>query len=540
MVNYQKIAIGITIIVTIIAIIAVLSYLLIKNSKEKYTAYTGNVNNEENENETVYTGKVNHPVYRAKVNSKENYTVYTGKVNNELTNYIITNSQGLNFSTNYHGTGTDSNIYNPENQPGPSFWNPNNAFIGNDGELHLRYIQNAVHDSKSWASAEAQLLSPLNYGDYFYTVQFVSDGGAGAYSENNDWNTTFGAYTFAKAGLTQAGMCQNYCYESADNPNACHELDMIEWGKSRDPKNVGIAQWGTQPWFADASCNFNTKNLDRSAWNFKQADWDAIGAANNNITFRMNWTPTNLEFWAAPGDYGTQPWNKGFQDNVKWHFKYSGDPRNIPTVDGKTYLMFNLWAPGVLIGNNQKIGPSDGKPKEVIIKNIAVPPSPVPPPQPSTDEVCKIIGQFCDLNGSLGQSLDQGFTMLCTKSIKGCWDCNGFPTTSHPFPKACIQGSTCTMENVCDYVGDMWYYLQQLRNNLSQTFTAYYNSKDAGFAPIQTVNVVVPNELQSGGTGCNSGNVLVFAQQAFATLSAISDEVGQRFTNIIAVTGCKY
>ena len=527
MINYQKIAIGFLIIVSIIAIIAVLSYLLIKNSKEKYTACTGNVNNEENENETVYTGKVN---------SKENYTVYTGKVNNELTNYIIKNSQGVQFFTNYHGT--HSNINDGKNQPGPSFWNPDNAFIGNDGELHLRYIQNAAQVPNEWASAEAQLLSPLNYGDYYYTVQFVSDGGAGAYSENNDWNTTFGAYTFAQAGLIEAGLCGSFCYKSADNPNACHELDMIEWGKSRDPKNVGIAQWGTQPWFADAQCAFSTKNLDRSAWNFKQADWDAIGAANNNITFRMNWTPTNLEFWAAPGDYGTQPWNKGFQDNVKWHFKYSGDPRNIPTVDEKTYLMFNLWAPGVLIGQNQKIGPSDGKPKEVIIKNIAVPPGGVPPP--STDEACQIIGKFCDLNGTLGQSLEQGFRMLCTQADPNCWNCTGFPTGSDAFPKACLSKSICTMDNVCDYVGDMWYYLGVLRNNLSQTFALLYNNKEGkGFANIDTVSVEVPKELQSGGSGCNSGNVLEFAQQALDTLTAISDEVGRRFNDIIAVTGCR-
>ena len=87
MVNYQKLAIRISIIVTIIAIIAVLSYLLIKNSKEKYTSCTGN--EEENEEDTTYTEKVN---------SKENYTVYTGKVNNELTNYIIKNSKTIRLN----------------------------------------------------------------------------------------------------------------------------------------------------------------------------------------------------------------------------------------------------------------------------------------------------------------------------------------------------------------------------------------------------------------------------------------------------------
>ena len=85
----------------------------------------------------------------------------------------------------------------------------------------------------------------------------------------------------------------------------------------------------------------------------------------------------------------------------------------------------------------------------------------------------------------------------------------------------------------------MWYYLGVLRNNLSQTFTAFYNTKNKGFRTIGTVRVDVPKELQSGGSGCNSGNVLEFAQQALDTLTAISDEVVQRFNDIIAVTGCR-
>jgi hypothetical protein len=180
--------------------------------------------------------------------------------------------------------------------------------------------------------------------------------------------------------------------------------------------------------------------------------------------------------------------------------------------------------------NNQKI---DSKPKEVIIKNIAV-------PQLSTDEACQIIGKFCDLNGTLGQNLSRGFGMLCQKENLYCWDCGSlqFPPSLIAFPKACIQGNICNMDDLCDYVGDMWYYLGELRKNISLTFAVYYNSKSAGYLNIQTVSVVVPDALQSGGSGCNSGNVLELAQQALDTLLAISGEVGLRFNDITNITGC--
>ena len=136
----------------------------------------------------------------------------TCKKENFVSN-IITNKAGLQFDTNYHGNNSDINA--GSNQPGPSFWNPKNAFIGTDGELHLRYQQNA---DKVWESAEAVCLTPLTYGDYYFTVQFIdpvptaTGGGAGAYDSPADWNTTFGAYTFHKANLTDPGPCGNYCY----------------------------------------------------------------------------------------------------------------------------------------------------------------------------------------------------------------------------------------------------------------------------------------------------------------------------------------
>jgi len=313
---------------------------------------------------------------------------------------IITNSVGIKFDTNYHGN--DPSLTASTNYPGPSFWSKNNAFIGSDGELHLKYQKNS---SGVWESAEAVCLDPINYGDYYFTVHFVD--GVGAYDSPADWNTTFGAYTFYKAGLTTPGLCGNYCSPSSINPNGCHELDIVEWGKSRVKDNFGMAQWGTQPWFNfnpnnpndPSNCQFNPTNLARSMWDLNRNNkWSEIGKAGNSITFRMNWMNNNndpskkknLQFWAAAGDFGPQPWNKGFNDQNfdnststnAWSFNYyiegnpnnnNGNESNIPIVDGDTYLHFNLWAPG-----GQGGGPSDGKEKEVIIKNICVPKDGIP------------------------------------------------------------------------------------------------------------------------------------------------------------------
>ena len=314
--------------------------------------------------------------------------------------HIITNSTGVKFDTNYHGN--DPSLTASTNYPGPSFWNKNNAFIGTDGELHLKYQKNS---DGVWESAEAVCLDPINYGDYYFTVHFVD--GVGAYDSPADWNTTFGAYTFFKAGLTTPGLCGNYCSPSSVNPNGCHELDIVEWGKSRMKDNFGMAQWGTQPWFNfnpnnptdPSNCQFNPMNLARSMWDLNRNNkWSEIGKAGNSITFRMNWMNNNsdpskkknLQFWAAAGDFGPEPWNKGFNDqnfdnnssSNAWSFNYyiDGNPNNnngiesnIPIVDGDTYLHFNLWAPG-----GQGGGPSDGKEKEVIIKNICVPQDGIP------------------------------------------------------------------------------------------------------------------------------------------------------------------
>lgn len=304
---------------------------------------------------------------------------------------------GFKFWTNYHGENFD-NINDPRNQPGPCFWKTSNAFIGTDFELHLLLDKN-VNQYQTWGSAEAVLMTdkPLDYGTYWFTVQFVGeDPGAGAYnwpldSNGNviygpdgkpagDFNTTFGAFTYKYDGTPTSGSGQ--CY-----PNICHEIDMVEWGKSRIPNNVGVAQWGVQPWYGCVDPPTPTKcvptnKLDPSRivrWaEFTQADWDELGKQKNNITFKMVWQKGKpIEFYANPGDFGPQPW-KSFPLNPRWmQVLDQSQAMFTPEVDENTRLHFNLWAPvcGCLIGNNQPVamGPADGKAKEVIVKNIAVP-----------------------------------------------------------------------------------------------------------------------------------------------------------------------
>ena len=90
------------------------------------------------------------------------------------------------------------------------------------------------------------------------------------------------------------------------------------------------------------------------------------------------------------------------------------------------------------------------------------------------DDTCVIIGKFCDLDGSIGNSLQKGFETLCPRPpYPACWDCETmtekgmFPPPFKGFPKVCIKGTTCTTDRLCEFVGDMWGYLKTFNDFLS-------------------------------------------------------------------------
>jgi hypothetical protein len=63
--------------------------------------------------------------------------------------------------------------------------------------------------------------------------------------------------------------------------------------------------------------------------------------------------------------------------------------------------------------------------------------------------------------------------------------------------------------------------------------------KKATYIIVPRVDVVLPPAIQPGGVGCNSSNVGEIAQQALATLTAMSQEVGAVISDLFAASGCQ-
>lgn len=281
---------------------------------------------------------------------------------------FITNKDGITFMTSFHQEGWKyGEPVDERNDPGPVAWNNDSSFIGTDGELHLKHklVQMPLNWGWQWMGAEAVVFKPTGYGIFWYTVQFV--GGARQYIDI-DFNTTFGAYTYSPKSDKTSG--PGYCY-----PNICNEIDLIEWGKQRNPGEKGPAQWGIQPAYSciggptKDKCNMSWDPVARwriPRWSdLTENDWNNIELNNNQITFKMTWLPDSITFAANAGNFGNDPASE-FPSNPRWQWSVPKDQKLFyPVDDGVTRLFFNLWGPG----------PIDGKEKEVIIKNIVVPES---------------------------------------------------------------------------------------------------------------------------------------------------------------------
>ena len=458
---------------------------------------------------------------------------------------IIKDSRGVSFDTNIHGLNPE--IYSDSNWPGPGFWNPNNTTINKDGFLELAIRKNAIQDGKSWANAEASTVQTCTYGDYYVTVQFTG-GGAGDFVK--DWNTTFGIYTYSPL-KTAWPACAG---------NIAQEADLIEWGKSRDPKNPGVAQWGMQPWFVcnpnppptkdccqhQGSDRLDSTRLPRWA-ELKQEDWNAIGSQNNIITFKMTWRPGSIQMWANPGDLDAS----NFPTTARWSYTSPPDSAMfVPVDNGTVHLRFNLWAPGVAPPNSPPamIGPSDGVEKSVVVRRVVFPSgsaSPTPTDGTESQKVaCIALGKFCDLYVPWGQSVGNAIGTLCsnTQDTRNplCWDCRYITAvTPVTWPKACDPKNPCTPQNVCELVGDAWYVLSSFRKNMDVTLGWLKDNKSASYRMFPRVDVVLPPAIQPGGVGCNPSNVGEIAQQALATLTAMSQEVGAAISDLFSASGCQ-
>lgn len=202
--------------------------------------------------------------------------------------------------------------------PGPNHWSSSNAFVDEDGRLHLKL----THVSGVWYSVEVATVEHLGFGTY----QLWMDTPVNAY----DPNVVFAMFNFP---AKQGGAGTN-------------EID-VEFGKWGDPNAPGLdyVVYPAKP------------GQDPSGYAF-----DVTNASAEN-TQRFTWLSKSVDFQALAGHQ-----NRNAGQYLHWVFKPKKTPtRLVPQVPMPVHL--NLWLNGGL-------DPTDEHEVEVIIRDFTFTPAP--------------------------------------------------------------------------------------------------------------------------------------------------------------------
>ena len=223
--------------------------------------------------------------------------------------------------------------------PGPNYFSKrySDVWVDEKGYLHLNI---AYHDGK-WYSTEVISQENLCYGKYAWTIQ----GDPQSFARN----VVLGLFTWDNnTFFTQA--------------NSEVDIEFSYWGTET---NTSPLTYSVQP------VNFGPYYAERS----KNILMDANRLAGVS-THVFDWTPTLVTWYSYEGEYreGATPYAEwSFDLNHPARIKYEGgqasQPIVIPAPGATTNARMNFWTlPHVAIG------PSDGMPHEVVIRNFVYEP----------------------------------------------------------------------------------------------------------------------------------------------------------------------
>jgi len=191
--------------------------------------------------------------------------------------------------------------------PGPQFFVQQNAFVDNQGQLHLRLTQ----CGGSWCAADVYTTQTIGYGTYTFAINSTLN--------NLDPNVTLGLFTWD----AQAGNQNN------------RELD-IEFGRWGNPNATANAQFVVQPY--NGPNNIQTFLMSPATSSTHQITWLPTGvqfqsSANSEIISQWNYpaggpvpVPTpgdvhlHMTFYVAVGQAPVAPVN---QEIIVSNFQYS-------------------------------------------------------------------------------------------------------------------------------------------------------------------------------------------------------------------------
>lgn len=201
--------------------------------------------------------------------------------------------------------------------PGPNDWATSQAFVDDNGRLHLRFSKK----SGRWLAGEVQSVSRLGFGTY--EIEFEGD------ISGQDKNVVFGFFNYPTADV---------------GPDATHEID------------IEFARWGIH----------NYKPLNYTVWPAKKRLKNAhrvfsFRTGHGRSLHRFTWTRQSVTYESKEieddGSFGRETY---------WAFTPANYADRISASPMPIY--FNLW------GFRGK-APSDDRPVEVIINRFTFTPA---------------------------------------------------------------------------------------------------------------------------------------------------------------------
>lgn len=213
-------------------------------------------------------------------------------------------------------SGYEWRVHSGHTRPGPTRFEPRNAWVDENGWLHL-LISREFGD---WRGAYVTIPQRLGFGTYEWEVTGQLDA--------MDRNVVFGLFNYPTSDV---------------GPDGTNEIDIefTRWGKNSNP-NGWFVIW---PPFRDG------KKVHKSF---------QLGARTLDTTHRFTWTSTGLVFESYEGhrpQLGRQL--------ARWEYRPSDPERTVPQKAMPVHM--NLWL-------QSGRPPSDGREVEIVIKRFSFTP----------------------------------------------------------------------------------------------------------------------------------------------------------------------
>lgn len=135
---------------------------------------------------------------------------------------------------------------------------------------------------------------------------------------------------------------------------------------------------------------------------------------------------------------------------------------------------------------------------------------------------CIIMDEFCKLYAEI--RTQRIYKLVCADNTYNEY-CVNNPTKPFYNTKACFPNTQCTPNNVCEFVVDAFYAIDEFWKNMRNLTDLIKQQLGSRYFLPSLSEIRLPVELLPGGNGCTENNVQNLAQKALDTLKYLGSTV---------------